>query len=168
MSRWPSLILLAVTLAVAWAIVTSADRLPETVASSFGAHGAPRAWMTRDFYRGWMLAFGVGLPWIVFLAIAVAPRALPRYVNLPHKDYWLAPDRREKSLRDLAGYGAVLAVLMALFSGGIHALVIEAHAVTPPRLPLGPFLSLLGSLIAAIGVWAIALHRRFGRPPGKL
>ncbi len=168
MSRWPPLILLAVTLAATWAIVASSEGLPGTVASSFGAYGAPRAWMTRDTYVLWMVAFAAGIPWIVFGAIALAPRLWPRLTSLPYKEFWLAPPRREASLAFLAAHGCALGCLLALFGYGVHTLVAMANAATPPRLPTAPFLALVGAFLACMGIWMLLVYRRFRRPPGKL
>lgn len=165
LSRWPPLILLAVTLTALLVIFATSDAFPDRVASSFGSGGAAQAWMTRDFYTLWTAAFAVGLPWIVFAAIAIAPRLWPRHVNLPNRDFWLAPTQREASLAFLAAHGAALGCLMSLFAVGIHALLAYANALSPPQLPTGAFLTLLGGFLAAIGLWMVAMLRRFPKPP---
>jgi hypothetical protein len=157
-------ILAAVTLGVAVTIAATADELPAQVASTFGGAGRPSGWMTRDFYALWTLAFAVGLPWIVFAAFALAPRLWPGHVNLPNRDFWLAPARREASLAFLAAHGSALACLMSLFALGIHALLVYSNALSPPRLPTGAFLTLLGGFIAALGLWMGVMLRRFPRP----
>jgi hypothetical protein len=72
--------------------------LPPTVASHFGPDGKPNAFMSKSAFCGLHL-FIVTLLAAVFGAVGRMVSALPiEMINLPHKDYWLAPERRQESL----------------------------------------------------------------------
>jgi hypothetical protein len=138
-------------------------RLPATVASQFDSQGRPTAWMTRD---GFFLLYGamVALQLGVFGAGFRLMRRLPnRLFNLPHRDYWLAPERRDETLDYLETWGlwtgcAVVALLL-----GIFQLVIEANLKQAP-LPPGPTWALLGGFLAFALIAMARLLSRFARP----
>ena len=91
-------------------------------------------------------------------------RRFPRLVNLPHRDYWLAPERREAALAALAGFGWVFACLVTLFVAGMHWAILDAHASVPPRLAEPYVHLLLGASFVALVAWIIALYLRFRGP----
>jgi len=110
-----SLALLSVTQA-AW----QHGRLPETVATHFNTLGQPDAWGPRGNLTAWHLGtvlFIAGM----FEGIARIGRLIPaELVNIPHRDHWLAPERREATLTHLSTMThwmgcAVLAFLMGVF-----------------------------------------------------
>jgi uncharacterized protein DUF1648 len=162
--RLPLALFGLLAVAVAALIVLTTGRLPESVASHFGAGNLADAWMTRDFYLVWMLAFSVLLPVGIVAAIGGLPRAFPGITNLPNRDYWLAPERRADSLRFLAVSACWLGCLLTALAGAIHVLIIEANAVVPARLPGAMFFGLLAAFAAAFGAWLVAIFRRFRRP----
>jgi len=162
MNRSPSfkvLVLLALV-AVIFVLMTI-DRLPAVVATHFGTDNRPNGWMTRGGYLLFTLAFGAGVSALVIFFVGVLPRIKPQWTNIPHRDYWLTPERREESLRFLAAHACWLACLMVLFIAGIHALILLAHQSQPPLLPMTPFLVLLGGFLSGIAVWTVRISRRF-------
>lgn len=144
-------------------IALTADWLPARVASHFGASGLANGFMTRDVY----LAFTIGLvvlpPALVGLSIALSLRYFPQFLNLPNRDYWLAPERREETEAYLTAHTAWLAALLALFALGIHLLVVRANRIVPPQLETGPFLAMLLAFAIVMVAWIGALARRFRR-----
>jgi len=159
---------LFVALLIGWAgfLVATVGALPDHVASHFAWGGQADAWMTRDGYLTWMLAFGVVFPVLVTAIVALLPRGWPglAFVNLPNRDYWFAPERRADSLGYLGRHACWLGCLIVLMTAGVHALILRAHEATPPTLPLAPFVSLLIGFLIGVGVWIVVLYRRFHRP----
>ena len=160
----PLLLLTVLMIAVVVMIETTMDRLPMQVASHFGGSGQPNDYMSHNGYRLFMLVFTIGLPLFVTLAVSALPRRFPRSVNLPHRDVWLAPERREESIRYLTRHGLFLGCLLTLFSGGIHLLILDAHHQSPPHLDGGKFLLLMVLFLIGVAVWIAALFRRFRKP----
>lgn len=154
----------AVCLAVAAAfIAATTGLLPTRVASHFGANNAPNGWMSRDGYLLFMLAFGIGVPVVVAGAIGLLPRLWPNAINIPNREYWLAPARREETIDALSAHGAWFGCLLSLFLAGIHYVVVEANRATPAALPAGLFFALLGAFGLALVAWIGSLARRFRR-----
>jgi uncharacterized membrane protein len=91
-------------------------QLPDRVASHFGPSGEADGWMSKSafaaFYIGVMLFQAT-----VFGGIGALLRRTPNdLINLPNKEYWLAPERREETLRGIAeslsSFGVATMVLL--------------------------------------------------------
>ncbi len=144
-------------------IVVTTDQLPLQIASHFGASGAPNGWMSRHGYLLFMLAIGIGTPLSVVLTMSVLPRVMAKSINIPHRDYWLDPARREDTLRYLESHAYWLGSLLVVFLAAIHFLLIEANATQPPHLPGAPFATILVVFFAGMAIWALTLAMRFRR-----
>jgi uncharacterized membrane protein len=92
--RFPLPLLLTVLLWTLFAayVWTSAPQLPERVATHFGAGGEPNGWMSRAGHVRFTLLFGLIVPAFVIAIFATMPRFGDRWMNIPNKDYWLAPE----------------------------------------------------------------------------
>ena len=76
-------------------------QLPDTVASHFSASGEADGWMSRGGFIIFYAALMVFL-YGTFVGTGYLMRVLPdSYINVPNKNYWLAPVRREESKRFL-------------------------------------------------------------------
>src|ERR1700680_1866538 len=82
--------------------------LPKVVASHFDVHGIANGWQTKQgFFEvlagttalSAFLIFGIPIPTM----IGIVP---DQFINLPNKDYWLAPEQRAASLEFLSGWVA--------------------------------------------------------------
>ncbi|MEW6731035.1 MAG: hypothetical protein AB1489_06840 [Acidobacteriota bacterium] len=143
-------------------LVTTAS-LPDPVATSFGGNGLAHAYMSRSAYRVYLLLFTIGLPLIVVAMIGWLPHFLPNRINIPNRDYWLAPEHREQTLTFLSEHALRLGCLILVFMVGIQWLVIRANTLTPPQLANRPFIILLVGLFISIVGWILAIFRRFSR-----
>lgn len=139
------------------------DQLPPFIASHFGASGQPDAWMGRTGFFAFYFAL-VGSVAALLLGVAWLVRVLPsRLVNLPHRDYWLAPERREGTLERIARSFRVYAFSTVLFSLAVLELVLRAN-LDRGGLANGPFLVMLVGYLAFTLVWTIGFTRSFTRP----
>jgi predicted Ser/Thr protein kinase len=139
----------------------TATLLPERVASHFGAGGAANGWMTRSGYLAFVAAMPLAIG-LLFAGLSGLVRKMPaRYVNLPRKDYWLAPERRARTSVLLRGYMLALACLMTLFFGGLHVLTLDANRLQPPRLSMDGMLLVTTAFLIGLMLWIVALLMRF-------
>lgn len=139
-------------------------RLPERVASHFGTGGAPNGFMPRDSFITFYLGFIFFMPAIFFLVSALI-RRVPK-LNLPNKDYWMTPERREAALESLARGFRMLGLMIGLLLVAIHQLVINANLATPPHLDEHGIALLLGIFAFSFLSFLIWMSLRF-RIPGK-
>ena len=156
-----ALLFVMLLIAVCGIVAGSSGALPERVASHFGAAGAANGYMTRDAYRIFMLAFGFGVPLLVVALIGWLPRLAPNLINIPNRDYWLAPERRAATLAALDGCALWLGCLLTAMAGAVHWLIIRANAVNPPRLENGLLITLLAAFVVGLVCWIVVLLRRF-------
>jgi hypothetical protein len=134
-------------------------RLPPLVASHFGASGVANGFMTRTGYTVFMAAFVIGLPaFMVFVTWFAVGNARAR-LNLPNRDYWLAPDRRAGTVAFLRDGILWFGVLLVTFLCYAHALVVLANGVQPPQLANSWF---IGGLVAFFIVLFIAVRKFLG------
>ncbi len=142
-------------------IGVTTDRLPVQLASHFGAGGVPNGWMSRNGYLLFMLAFAVGVPLVVVLSMTVLPRRMVKGINIPHRDYWLDPARREATLRYIETHAYWLGSLIAVFIAAMHLLLIEANATQPPHLPGPLFVTVLVMFLVTLGILMLTLVLHF-------
>ncbi|GDY19923.1 hypothetical protein LBMAG56_12680 [Verrucomicrobiota bacterium] len=145
-------------------VASYAPRLPEKLATHFDAAGRANGWMSKEGF----FVFHVALLGLFGAVFGLLPRWLGRIpnslINLPHKNYWLAPERRAASLADVADAMAFLGALTLVFLAIIGELTLRANLLPEPRLG-GEIWWLLGGYGVVLVLWIIRLLRRFPRPP---
>lgn len=144
-------------------LLASFARLPPRVASHFMAGGAANAFMPRTDYLLLMIGVMVVVPTLVAGLSALAGLLPPTMINLPHKAYWLAPERRDATRAQLSRRGLQFASLLALFLLYTHELVVVANTRQPPRLPEAAMLAGLVVFIALSLAWTLGLVLHFSR-----
>src|SRR5947207_13752518 len=97
-STRPALTGLAALLVVWWLHMRHfLRRLPEKIATHFDGSGVPNGWMPRDALGSFDFIFLVFVLAVV-IGSAFLIRVLPvSLINVPHRDYWFAPERRRQS-----------------------------------------------------------------------
>ncbi len=141
-------------------------QLPDTVASHFGAGGQPDGWSSKPVFFT-IFALALAMTVAIFLG---APLSMARFgapaLNLPKKEYWLAPERKEACLRMLAQFflwfgNATLALLILT----LHW-TARANLETPHRLGDG-FLVVFVAYMAYVAVATAWLLVRLWNPPSE-
>ena len=94
-------------------------RMPERMASHFAGDGRPNGWQPREAFFLIMLVSSASSALVAFFApwrIASQPNAR---INLPNRDYWLAPERRQHTMNYFSAFMAWFgcAILFVLISG---------------------------------------------------
>jgi hypothetical protein len=138
--------------------------LPARVATHFDLYGQPNGWMSRDACVYFSVGLGVVLPALMIGMMGGAGRIPVSFVNLPHRDYWLAPERRRAALSVLLRYSLWLSCLTVLFVTGLHWLIVGANLPGPGAhlRGLGITLVVVGFL-AGTGIWVMLLLRHFSK-----
>lgn len=137
--------------------------LPENVATHFGAGNQADGWMSRNGYLAFMLGSMIGVAALVSFIVGTLPAKYPQWTNLPNRDYWLAPQRRDESLNYLNAHGKRLGGLIVMMMLGMHYVVLKANHLQPPALPVAEFSAVLFGFALALVWWLVRLFRRFGK-----
>ena len=152
------LLLLVVLAAFVW---RTSQALPPIVASHFSASGAANGFMPRGIYTVLAIALVIGAPLLLALVPAAAAGKGARSLNIPNRDYWLAPERRDATIAFIRLHGRWFAAAVAFFLTYVHWLVVRANALRPPVLSTAGMVSGLVVFFLALAVWLVVLFRRF-------
>lgn len=152
-------------LASALFIWHSSGALPERVASHFDGPGNANGFMPRDSYRWFMLAFGVGVPAVLTWIIAAVYGSGAR-INIPHREWWLAPERREETVAWLVQHTHWFGCGLVVFLAYVHWLVVQANQLQPPHLAAPRIITALVAFGLGLALWVSAMLRKFLRRPG--
>jgi uncharacterized membrane protein len=163
-TRLPRTVFGAIALCALAQAVVDFPQLPERIASHFGASGMPNGWMSKPAFFV-VYAMMVGVAGLVGL---LAPRSIAKKplerINLPNKEYWLAPERRAHTLavfeRYFAWYSCALLLILVLAMG----LAIQANFSSPPHMATGPIVSVIVGFVAFNVAWVVRMMRHFSNP----
>jgi serine/threonine-protein kinase len=135
--------------------------MPKIVASHFSSSGDATGFLPRTLYVQLTLAVVLLPPvFLVYLPRRTLRRPKAR-INLPNRDYWLAPERRAHTIEVLARQCTRFGEMLLVFLCYAHYLVVRANAQTPPRLATGWFLAGLVVFLGFTVLWAARLIARF-------
>jgi len=135
--------------------------LPETVSSHFDGAGRPNGWSSKQaFYT--LYLFIVGLMTFCFFFLPRLLRRVPSsLINLPNREYWLVPERKEQALAMLEeemGWFGIAILLLMIWT---LQLAINANLPGGGELRSDVMLMLLGGFFVFTIVWVVRLYRRF-------
>lgn len=136
--------------------------LPESVAIHFNAAGLADNFTSRQNYfllELALLAFAFFFAKINSAFVNVLPVSL---INMPHREYWLADERRAATLKILEDYFGWLSAAMLAFFIALNQLTIDANFRDPVRLSDGFWFVLAGFLVF-IAFWMYKFITRFNK-----
>ena len=134
--------------------------IPDTVASHFNGSGQPNGWSSKQaFITIYMIMVAMTLTIFLFLPPLLS-RIPNRLINLPHKDYWLAPARRTQSLAYLQTQLNWFGVVNMVFVIYTVQLVFQGNLAASPHLSDSFVWALLAYAIFVV-IWLIRLFLRF-------
>jgi uncharacterized membrane protein len=140
-------------------------RLPERMASHFGPHGEVTNWQTKEqFFMTMVVLVGVSFVagFVVPLLIGIMPASM---INLPDKQYWLAAERRQETMRYLSmkmGWFACGVLFLHLF---VTSEAINANMPSHGQFAIGATFAVLFGFLVFMGIWTLLLMRHFRRVP---
>ena len=135
--------------------------LPERVASHFASDGTPNGWQPKEVF---LLLMGMvaGVTAIIgFMAPELVAKRPASQINLPNKEYWLAPERRATTMDFVAAQMRwfACAVLFVILFGGYEA--IQANLREAVRFDSQAMLVVLLGFLAFVLVWVFRFVRHF-------
>jgi uncharacterized membrane protein len=163
-TRLPRTIFAFLVVAGAAQVLVYYPQLPETIASHFAGNGHPNGWQSKLVFFLFFLFPAVMAAVVSF----VVPRALcslpANQLNLPNKDFWLAPENREATFwfmeMQLAWFGcALFAFLLFAFH-----IAIQANLSPGSSFDSRSFLFGLGAFFVFVIVWMIRFIGHFVSP----
>jgi serine/threonine-protein kinase len=162
--RLPNSIFLLLVLLGALQFAYYAPRLPEIIGSHFGAAGSVNGWQTK------LAFFSMELFMIVLAAIISfgVPRLLDSIpislINLPNKEFWFAPERRQETLAYFRAWSAWFGCALLAFLLFVMELAFRANLHTPPQFNNSAFIPALLAFVFFDITLVLRLILHFSRP----
>jgi uncharacterized membrane protein len=155
------LILLLLWGAIAVQCLHYFPQLPAGLASHFDGAGRANGWSSKEGFFVFYLVM-TGLMTLVFFLLPVLLRGVPpSLINIPNREYWLVPERKDLAL-------TMLEEEMGWFGNGVLVMMIATiQLAINANLPGGPgFRSdlmwiLLAGFFLFLVFWLVRLYRRF-------
>lgn len=139
--------------------------LPARMASHFGPHGEVTNGQSKEQFFMTMVVV-VGFSFVAGFVVPQLIGVLPaNMVNLPQKEYWLAAERREETMRYLRMKMAWFACAVLLLLLFVASEAINANMPGHGRFDIGATFAVLFGFVAFMGIWTILLLRHFKRIP---
>ena len=158
----PAMLILALVAVSVGELVYGYPQLPVQVASHFDGQGVPNGWMPKasfvSFCAVLYLAIGAGTL-VTIGAIRYIPAVM---INLPHKQFWLAPERERATRQMLVQRLLWFWVGTWMFLAWILHGSLEVNLGRAQTLTLLPALAIYFGFVAvwlAEFVWHFSRHR---------
>ncbi len=139
--------------------------MPEIMASRFDASGTPVSSMSKDRYVG--LAIGSILFLTgMFLSFPLFIHKTPnRLINLPNKDYWLSPERRQNTLIYFLDKLDIMGIITIVFMLIAFELGYRANLVNPVHFKSGIMWTCFAIFMICIIIWTYRFCMHFTKIP---
>lgn len=163
-TRLPNSIFFALAVVGAVQYLYYAPRMPEILASHFGASGAVNGWRTRAAFFSLQLVVIV-VATVVSFAVPRMIEAMPvALINLPHKEFWLSAERREDTYLYIRVWSAWFGSGLLAFLLFVMELAFRANLQAPPHFNNAAFVPALVAFVAFDTVGLILLFLHFAKP----
>jgi hypothetical protein len=164
-ARLPKLIF--AVLAVGAAIYFSAyyAKMTDVVASHFNGRGVPNGWQTKPAFFGLFAAVSILIAMIGFGIPRIIASVPPRLINLPNKQYWLAPEHLAETMAFLNAYFAWFGCAVFLIMILTFDYAIQSNLHPDHRPDVSRMWYILAGFLTFLVVWIIRMFTRFGRLP---
>jgi len=138
-------------------------QMPQRMASHFAADGHPNGWMLREPFFLILFVVAASSAMVAFFAPWQIAATQNARINLPNRDYWLAPERRDATMRYVAAmmgwFGCAL--LFVLISGIF--LAMQANLAPGGRFNSEAMIAVLVGFLLFLLVWMVRFIRHFQR-----
>lgn len=121
--------------------------------------------MPREVYVWFMLAIVALVPLVLAVLPIQAFRNPNARINLPNREYWLAPERRAETIEILSRQSVRFSTMLLAFLCYVHWLVIQANQTVLPTLSSQWFVGGLVVFLVAMLVWVVSFIGRFRNVP---
>ena len=133
-------------------------QLPDTVASHFDGRGIPNGWMSKQMF----IAIYLGIMVFMVAVFHLIPKFPNQLRNIPNRDYWMAPERKEETMKYIEDVTPRLGIATMLLFLYVFQFAMQANLSPEPVLSgyVGWALILYFIFLA---IWLLKFLRRFRR-----
>jgi len=104
---------------------------PDVMASHFNVQGDPDNFVPKLQFFSFQVQT-VLVVFVVSLVVQVLTMIISaQWINVPHREYWLSPERRQDTLDRIGAFGAALFAIILLVIQAAFELSVSANLQTP-------------------------------------
>jgi len=164
-ARLPKLIFVVLAVGAAIYFSTYYAQMPDVVASHFNGRGFPNGWQSKPAFFGLFAAVSVLIVIIGFGIPRIIASVPPRLINLPNKQYWLAPEHLAETMTFLNAYFAWFGCAVFLIMILTFDYAIQSNLHPDNRPDVSRMWYILVGFLAFVLVWIIRMFAHFNRLP---
>ncbi|MBC8391882.1 MAG: DUF1648 domain-containing protein [Deltaproteobacteria bacterium] len=139
--------------------------LPDLVVSHWGPGGTPDGWLNKVAFFWAMAISELGTTgFFVTITLALPNEITKRWWNLPHKEYWLALERRSSTVRYVQIHTLWIAVIIETAMVLLWQSTINANVKPELRWPADFWWTLIVMTVIIV-VWMVRYFRHFSSDP---
>ena len=128
-------------------------KLPDTVASHFNGKGEADGHSSKLTHSIMMISLQAGMAGMFLVIGAICKRLPPSLVNMPNREYWLAPERKEETIRKMNGGLFGLAIGTQVFFMGLNHLISLHNLGVPAMNWFWPVFAIYMAFVIGFCVW---------------
>jgi uncharacterized membrane protein len=163
-TRLPNSIFFMLCVLAAVQFAYYSPRLPEVLASHFATSGRVNGWQTKAAFFSMDLTFIV-LATVISFGVPRLIAAMPvSLINLPNKQIWLGPERRDSTLFYIRTWSGWFGCALLAFLLYVMELAFRANLQTPPHFNNAAFLPALFAFIVFDTFAVLRLIFYFSKP----
>lgn len=137
--------------------------LPERMATHFGPSGKADGWMSKSANAIFYIAL-VGVFSLAWVGIGWLLKKTPDdMINVPNKEFWLAPERREQSLTRMGHQMATFGIATIAFLMAVMQTVFLSNLRGSDQLGSLFFVYFAGFMLYT-GIWTVQMLRDWKLP----
>ena len=139
--------------------------MPEIMASRYDFGGSPVQWSGKGLFFAIYLGIMILVSLSIILNAIMMGRCPERMMNIANKDFWLAPERKDNTIKDMQNRVAQFGAAGLLFTVGIIQCVIlqNLDAVSQEQLNI-ILMTIIAAFVVYTVTWAIFLIARYRKP----
>jgi uncharacterized membrane protein len=137
---------------------------PALMASHFDVSGVPNGFAPKDAFFGFQLAIILLIAGLAVGLRAILVRVPMGLINLPNREYWLAPQRRAETVERVASFTDVLFTGTLALMLSVFELAVAANLRKPPVLDSNLIWLLLAAYLVFTFGGIVWLFRAFRLP----
>src|SRR5437879_2682995 len=164
-SRLPKLVFVGLAAYAAVHFSSYYSQLPDVVASHFNARGVANGWQTKSAFFAVFVGVSVLAAVIGFGIPRIISAMPPQLINLPNKNYWLAPDHLAETQTFLNNYFAWFGCAVFLIIILTFDYAIQSNLRPASRPDISRMWYILAGFLAFVAVSTISLLVQILRTP---
>jgi uncharacterized membrane protein len=162
--RFGRIFYIIVILVCAFEIARLWSITPAQMAAHFNVAGDPDRFVPKEEFfwyqvQTMLIVFAVSLPpQIIFLVLPV------NFINMPNREYWFAPERRDQTRDQLSAFGAMMFGIILLAVQAAFEISAYANLITPIHFNAQLMLVIMVAAFITIVYMLFRLARSFRLP----